>query len=371
MSKGKHLYAYFGNYGINKLDIPGHSLYQLALLDSISENVSHGTFDIFSYVPSEILEESPREEWPNTPFGEIHARLEDEYVDEFIGNNHRLVIDNISEGKYDKIYLKARFRNLSTLSKGWNDAQQFEEIIQHCIYEDITDKVVILDTDLSLSESFIKKLEEHGITRAVPSIDFPVISKKLLGTVKEAVNYFIDDGKRVGFSGYYYGNLKFGNYKAGHEKNEIIYNALHDLNHLRQHQHMFTAINDFPFKVFGKAPEDLTKLDTIDFRPRWERDALWETMEQSSFSINVSKDLYLEKGFIPSRVHEALLFGNIPVSYSPNGEYKWLHPAMQFSETTQFANIIKFLSESSHADLLRLYNSCVDNYIIEKYGKED
>ena len=45
----KNLYAYFGLLGIHQVDSPGHSLYQLGLIDSICESYGECKFDFYSF----------------------------------------------------------------------------------------------------------------------------------------------------------------------------------------------------------------------------------------------------------------------------------------------------------------------------------
>ena len=49
-TESKSLYAYFGELGLFSGNIPGHTFYQLGLLDSISEKYGVSRFDFLNYI---------------------------------------------------------------------------------------------------------------------------------------------------------------------------------------------------------------------------------------------------------------------------------------------------------------------------------
>jgi len=53
----KSLYTYFGLLDLHSIDSPGHSLYQLGLIDSIANHFGQEKFDFLSYYPSDIIPE--------------------------------------------------------------------------------------------------------------------------------------------------------------------------------------------------------------------------------------------------------------------------------------------------------------------------
>lgn len=360
----RSLYCYFGFLGIHDVNIPGHSFYQLPLLTSIRQHLIEdevSRFDIYYYLPNEIKNDAHRDQFPNTEFGNQHEAYADRLVARDLLDFEE-ILACIRNHRYDKIFLKARFRNLSTLSKKWKDAKEFEMILDCALdsgYEG--SDIYILDTDLSLSAKFIKKLEEKNINRVIPSIHFPTVTTQTASTFKSITKKYIEEGKRETFEGYYYGNLNFKNYKAGHSKNPIILEALKALT--PPYEGFFSSLGLPTVHLMGKVDQEtLSQLPNTRTLERHQRKVIWEQMEKSWFSINVSKDLYLKEGFVPARVYEALIFGNIPISYSPNGEYEWLHPALTFKSAEDCVEIVKFLSEQSTADLLKIYEDCVENY---------
>ncbi len=341
VEKTRTLYAYFGLTQLTNIDSPGHSLYQLGLLDSISETFGKTEFDIFSYYPSSSVLEATHWAFPDTPLGEVFRSTHDELI-----NDPSIKVDDmmdwISNKAYDKLYLKARFRNLSTLSKKWKDAKIFEEIVSAAIYAGyLKSEIIILDTDLSLPPRFVK---EYGnfVTILIPSIDFPGISDRFLTKCQEARN--VD---RLGVV--YYGNVDTSSYKAGNAKDPKLVEFLR-------------YIRDFPnahITVIHKPnhqSEDLAGIIQID---RSNRSVIFNELEASSVMLNVSKPKYETGRFIPARVYEAMIFGNVPISLG----FDWLCPAFSFKNTDDLHEILTYLlSECDQNDLTIAYNHFVKSY---------
>ena len=53
MEKTKSLYCYFGELGIFEENIPGHTFYQIGLLDAISEKYGNDNFDFYNYMDTD------------------------------------------------------------------------------------------------------------------------------------------------------------------------------------------------------------------------------------------------------------------------------------------------------------------------------
>ena len=346
MEKNTALYAYFGQLGIFNDDIPGHTFYQLGLLDELANKYSINSFDFVNYLNTENAEVRP--EFPKDKLGEVFERYSDRLIDNYqLGQGQ--VIENIRNKRYSKLFLKARFRNLSTLQKKMRDAAYFEKIIQLALQAGYHPAdIVVLDTDLSLSESFLNTLKKLGISRQIPSITMPGCSKQFMAeclavhesTSNKVPNYLI-----------YYGNLSFGNYKEGHSKNPIISDIISEVDQV-------SKFDGSPFTLTVVAKKDstvealLSGLDRVSLCPREQRADIWNVMQFAQVSINVSKDLYLEKGFIPARVYESVIFGTIPVSYNDPR----FHPAMSFNTTDDFFEICKFISDCSRSDYFKILN---------------
>jgi hypothetical protein len=347
----KSLYAYFGELGLFDTNIPGHTFYQIGLMDSISEKFGTDQFDFLNYISDKYTSGSIDPEFPSGELGELMTRYSRKLI-----NNYQIayseVIEKIKNKEYDKLFLKARFRNLSTLQKKLKDAKIFEDIITTALEVGYApENIIILDTDLSLSESFLSTIEELGLRREIPSITIPGMSK---GFIEDCLKVHENSTEDRYNNLMYYGNLSFDNYKEGHSKNPIINDIIQSVDSTQ----MFDG-TQFTMSVAAKSDLSLEnwigKLNRVALVPREDREFIWEHFSHSIVSVNVSKDLYLEKKFIPARVYESIIFGTIPVSY------KWgQHPAMTFETVEDFWEICKFLAECSRKDYLKILRHCAD-----------
>ena len=73
------LYAYFGNILLSNDDTPGHNLYQLGLLDSISIKYKIDNFDFVNYISLSNGYNYPHQvkviyEFPNDRYGELFLK---------------------------------------------------------------------------------------------------------------------------------------------------------------------------------------------------------------------------------------------------------------------------------------------------------
>jgi hypothetical protein len=347
----KSLYAYFGELGIFDMNIPGHTFYQIGLMDSISEKFGTDQFDFLNYISDKYTSGSIDPEFPVGELGELMTRYSRKLI-----NNYQIaypeVIEKIKNKEYDKLFLKARFRNLSTLQKKLKDAKIFEDIITTALEVGYApENIIILDTDLSLSESFLNTIKELGLSREIPSITMPGMSKSFIDDCLQ-IHEKNQDYRTTNLM--YYGNLSFDNYKEGHSKNPIINDIIQSVDSTQ----MFDG-TIFTMSVAAKSDLSLENwigtMDTVSLVPREDRARIWDHFSQSMVSVNVSKDLYLKEKFIPARVYESIIFGTIPVSY------RWgQHPAMTFETVEDFWEICKFLAECSRKDYLKILRHCAD-----------
>lgn len=341
-SMKKILYAYFGKLGIFDEDIPGHSFYQIGLLDAIRDSEGDCKIDFYSYLPTS----NTTLVFPDDELGRLNISYFKELVDDYDIPFHE-VANRIISKEYDAIYLKARFRNLSTLAKGLFDAQEFEDLIR--IAASIEVPVYILDTDLSLPTSFMES-DRYPFTIKIPSIDMPGIGKRFAEDCL-AINTERIRKKPKLPTVLYYGNLDFKNYKVGHSKNPIILDLLKQLDEYS----MFDG-SQFMVTHAGKPVSEVNVYKQI---PRSNRLDIWHSFSEAVASINISKDLYIERGFLPARTYEAAMFGTITVSYLD----KTLHPGMSFTSVGQAVQQLIYLAESSVDDYLSLYSHQVNQLI--------
>ena len=347
----KSLYAYFGELGIFDTNIPGHTFYQIGLMDALSEKFGTDQFDFLNYISDKYTSGSIDPEFPAGELGDLMTRYSRKLI-----NNYQIaypeVIEKIMNKEYDKLFLKARFRNLSTLQKKLKDAKIFEDIITTALSVGYSpENIVIIDTDLSLSESFLETIKVLGLSREIPSITMPGMSK---GFIDDCLQIHEKNQDRRTTNLMYYGNLSFDNYKEGHSKNPIINDIIQSVDSTQ----MFDGT---PFTMSVAAKIDLSlenwigQMEKVSLIAREDREFIWEHFSYSMVSVNVSKDLYLKEKFIPARVYESIIFGTIPVSY------KWgQHPAMTFETVEDFWEICKFLAECSRKDYLKILRHCAD-----------
>jgi hypothetical protein len=350
----KSLYAYFGLVDLHNIDSPGHSFYQIGLIDSIRETYGDEKFDFYSYYPKDIIERnSPGiKKYPDEGLGVIFNNVINSLFDNgqslVLSLHFNIVLQNIREKKYKNLYLKARFRNLSTLRKKWLDALEFETIIETAISAGYTpEQINVLDTDLSLSKKFVKKYESR-ITILVPSIDFPGISTNVLNLCRgfHERSKFQKDGSTV-----FYGNLNTLKYKAGNAKSDMLISAILELEKI---------LSAKKFKIICKQQDfDNYEFQKAQWIPRWNRFLIWEALTNSNIMINITKEKYNEEGFIPARVYEAMIFGMIPVSYG----FEFLSKTFSFLDITQLKEIIYYLDECEPADFKTAYGVFIDEYL--------
>jgi len=349
----KSLYAYFGELGIFDTNIPGHTFYQIGLIDSLAVKFEVEKFDFFNYISDHYTNGrvEPAFPYPND-LGELMMIYSNKLIDDY-QPSYPEVIERIRNREYSKLFLKARFRNLSTLQKKLKDASMFENIIKVALDSGYSpEDIVIIDTDLSLSESFLETISELGLSREIPSITMPGMSKRFMDACLE-IHEKQQETRPTNLI--YYGNLVFDNYKEGHSKNPIINDIIQSVDSTE----MFDG-TQFTMSVAAKKDLSLenwiSKMDKVSLIARDERISIWEHFEMSLVSINVSKDLYLRERFIPARVYESIIFGVIPVSYK-SGQ----HPAMTFETVDDFWEICKFLAECSRKDYLKILRQCAES----------
>ena len=346
----KSLYAYFGLLDLHKIDSPGHSLYQIGLVDSLRESFGEEKFDFYSYYPEEVIKSADIQGFPETDLGRLFHKYRTELFDQPIHTIDEL-LQLISQKTYSKLYLKARFRNLSTLSKKWKDARDFDRIVQCAIDAGYTkDEIIILATDLSLSDKFVEQTKDF-VTILIPSIDFPGISNMFL---VDCVNLNLAQSKK-GISSVFYGNIDTSKYKSGNSKSEILPEALEWIG--RMH---WSKDEDF-YLVCKKNDFDslLNNHSTTHHVDRKDRSTIWATLESSRIMVNITKEKYNALRFIPARIFEAMIFGMIPISY----KFNFLCPAFSFETIEDLSEIYMYLSECDDSELTQAYKHFINSYL--------
>lgn len=343
----KGLYSYFGLLDLHRIDSPGHSLYQLGLIDSLRKESGCQKFDFFSYYPQAVILDQAGipEGFPATPLGDLFREYQENLIDDYCISHDR-VIEKIAEKKYDFLFLKARFRNLSTLAKKWKDARAFEKMIETAISAGYPkEKIIVLDTDLSLSEDFTRKYEAT-VKIIIPSIHIPGISHDFLKRCVEIHTDNYDKLKTVVF----YGNIDTSNYKSGNAKSGLLMPVI---------EYLSETCESGQFTVISKIKDIGTLQVGVRGVERSNRPEIWRTLEKGSVMINVTKEKYDAHKFIPARIFEALIFGMIPVSH----KFDFLSSAFSFNNLEDLDEIMKYLMECSPEDRKKAYLYAVDNYL--------
>ena len=346
----KSLYAYFGLLDLHDIDSPGHSLYQMGLVDSLRASFGEEKFDFYSYYPEEVIKSANIQGFPETDLGKLFHKYRTELFDQPVHEIDEL-LKFISQKTYSKLYLKARFRNLSTLSKKWKDAKDFDRIIECAIDAGYSkNEIIILDTDLSLSDKFVEQTKDF-VTILIPSIDFPGISNTFL---IDCVNLNLSKSKK-GVSSVFYGNIDTSKYKSGNSKSEILQHALEWIgrNHWAKDEDFYLVCKRNDFDSLSN------KLSSTYHVDRKDRNKIWETLESSRIMVNITKEKYNDRKFIPARIFEAIIFGMIPISY----KFNFLCPAFSFNNLEDLSEIYIYLSECDDAGLDQAYKHFVNCYI--------
>lgn len=346
----KSLYAYFGLLDLHTIDSPGHSLYQIGLVDSLRESFGEEKFDFYSYYPEEVIKSAELQGFPSTDLGKLFNKYRIKLFDSPIHNIDNL-LNKIKNKEYSKLYLKARFRNLSTLSKKWKDAKEFDQIIECAISSNYSkEEIVILDTDLSLSDKFIDQVKDF-VTILIPSVDFPGISNTFLA---DCVNLHLSKSKN-GISSVFYGNIDTSNYKNGNQKGQILINVLNwvNQNHWSKDEKFYIISKKNDFDSF------LNKNLSAQHIDRKDRLEIWRILESSRIMINITKEKYNSVRFIPARIFEAMIFGMIPISY----KFDFLCSAFSFNNIDDLSEIYAYLSECDTNSLDQAYSYFINSYL--------
>lgn len=355
----KSLYTYFGLLDLHTIDSPGHSLYQLGLIDSIAKEYGQDKFDFFSYYPIETMPEREEKKdlfgFSNDPHSKIFMEYFEKRIDTYLISMVKM-FSNVSEKKYDKLFLKARFRNLSTLSKKWRDARIFEQLILQAIEAGYSKKdIIILDTDLSLSKAFMDNYGDR-VTIVIPSIHFPGISEDFLKDCFQT-NVANWDKKPMRLNTVYYGNVNTSKYKEGNRKNDILGHAIRHIEQINEESDSLTLIckrEDYLGAVLN--PEKNNHIDRCD------RKTIFQSLLSSNIMLNVTKDKYSDEWFVPARIYEALIFGLIPVSY----RFEFMSRAFSFNDIEDLEEIYLYFKDCSTEDMLTNYTAFVNEFIKAK-----
>jgi hypothetical protein len=75
--------------------------------------------------------------------------------------------------------------------------------------------------------------------------------------------------------------------------------------------------------------------------------------------VNVTKEKYNDRRFIPARIFEAMIFGMIPVSY----KFDFMCPAFSFDTLEDLFEIYTYLGECDESGLEQAYKHFINSYL--------
>lgn len=392
--KKNFLYGYFGNLSPNLLDIPGHFMYQPFLMEEVASRYTDSDYsmDIYSYIEDKDLDiskpvvfshyfpgiNSLMNDWANKHLNSAARGTAEEYCSPYVKLG--TVISRIQAGFYDCLFLKARFRNPSTHAKKLYDVKKFENICK--LATDNGTPVIIVDTDLSLPDSFIENvinLNDNfriiglgNVQKAYPKLDPSRIlsSKPLYGISRHmlervAASFEADPGvfhrKATINALLYYGNIAFSNYKANHTKNREVL------------EYLIKLAEDLP-KMFGviigKVEDERFLSHGYFHLARNMRIGISELHQRARLSLNISKALYDATDFSPARITESWIHGIIPLSYSSNPNYQG-NPGLVFTNYPELLECVKlYLMDSSIEDYQKYFMQSIHKAIEFRKNEE-
>lgn len=400
----KCLYAYFGRIYPFDDDIPGHYLYQPFLIDEIANLLfkeEDYQVDLYTYVSNSFFEyEELRFDHYLKPVEDMvadwvkkHVRLPQKVLNyartskdsskiyapiEFsLGD----ILDNIANGYYDNLILKARFRNFSTLSKDYSDALKFEVLVKKAKEYNIP--VTIVDTDLSFSDYIIDKLiNDHENVKIVGLGDLntayngrinqdkilpgPLYGISLDKLIEVRDKFATDpsvltDQKKSPIL-LFYGNIASKAYKDGHSKNQ---NALDYMLRLTE-EDFWKRLNGY---IIGKVENNKFLNEYVHVK-RYNREKIADLHKLARISLNISKDLYDLTNFTPARITESWIYGVLPLSFTQKKNYQG-NSSLAFKNYIKFREAIMFyMFESTTSDYVKYYFNCLDNYIAYRKERE-
>lgn len=264
----KALYCYFGRFGDHNLDIPGHPLYQLFLLNSLAQKFNIDKFSVYYYdKPKSFTNEfSILRDYRK----HLHSKLI-EYDD--------ISFADALTDKYDIVFLKYRFRNLSRLLAKSYDRLKFEKLFQTH-----GEKVYIIDTDAEVKERCPHVVSFFLKDWAYPSNDII----KLIPVLEEDIANVVDVQDKT-YQLTFIGNEYF-KVDIAQKFAELAARTNVDL----------VVQGKWKFHPFLKA-----------ILPRTERVAGYNNLKFSDCSVQISKKIYLDFDFMSPRIFESWLLGTL------------------------------------------------------------
>jgi hypothetical protein len=304
------LYGYFGGITEHNGEFPGHPLYQLNFLDSLSNAFNIDKFDILYYNPNV----------PMFNFS-IHQAIRNNMYDNLIDKTYSPItryMPRLDFSKYDAFFLKHRFENSSRLKdmKGI-DVECYEFAIRLALF---TNKpIYLIDSDAEIMSDF--RFWKDKIRTNVNVLTFfqnppnyPVNTIKISPTSRVLLDQVQATPEKCA-------TFKVFSYDGN---NYLKSDALSLLLNQIQYRHYFDDVY-----VLGKNWEKIYTL-----YPRDKRIEFYHDRRNLSYaSVNITKDTYQEKSFASPRVVESFMVGEY--IYAPK-EYLYMPENLKFGDFIEF-----------------------------------
>jgi len=326
----KALYCYFGRFTDHCADIPGHPLYQLFFLKSLKKKFSIDSFDVF-YYDHDIYDYSVSN---YSILKDYRRNIESELI-----RKNDISLQEVLDTKYDVVFLKYRFRNLSRLKDRCLDRYYFE-----MIYNNKKNVSWIIDSDDMIQEPyeniityFWNKHSYHTETKNIKKV-IPVQYDDIITAINiikdENNGFLLKDKNKLTFIG-----------------NEYFKVGLHDL---------FIDIHSLDEKLNIIVQGKWNKYQYISkIIPRIERKLGYLALKNSICSIQKSKESYLVDNFLSPRIFESWLLGTLIFS-----ENSFMPKFSSFKTSIELSEKIKFLNEIDN----ETYSNLLFNEILEFYN---
>lgn len=313
----KGLYCMFGRIGDHNLNIPGHPLYHLYFLKSLSKKFNIDKFDIYYY--------------DTYPFS-----FEDDIVTKFVDRTylkHQLIDQSVSlttalDRDYDHVFLKYRFLNKSRLLQGSLDRKKFDTL--YTKHTKTNHDVWVIDTDGMIKEEYNQVLSLYANPKykypGNPKVEriCPVLKEDILnGLSKELVEP----------------NLTF----IGNEYFKV------GLNQMLEKIHDETGINIITQGSWNKH----NYIDHIV--DRTDRVKGYRYLSNSACTLQISKLDYKNYDFLSPRIFESYILGTIIF-----GQNSFTPRFSSFTGAVDLCEKIKFVSDLDVNEYLNILKQEVD-----------
>jgi len=333
------LYGYFGEIVEHNENLPGHPLYQLNFLDSLSNAFNIDTFDILHYTHKAF---SKIEIQPYYRTQQRFHLLGREYYPE--GRN----VPKIPLS-YDLVILKHRFHNRSRIEdqKGL-DCEIYEQVLQQSLEANIPVYIVDSDDELCKESDFFDRFSKQmtvltfacnkvypdGVKALKISPTSDILIKQVATCLEKKY-----EGRTFSFDG--------NNYLKGLSLTEYLEKL--------GAKNFFTHIS-----VFGKGWYDLASVPEAVQFPRSSRSSFYYEREHTSMvTLNITKSKYEEQAFVSPRIIEGFMFGEYP--FCPSG-YHFMPDALKFQDFIEFYHKAVFYSQNySINELVDLSRTMLEN----------